>query len=72
MAGTPIGSVIIYWTGENPYVCARQGSWVGPARVGLLKDYKAIGVLPNGVSLWDDSNKKDIASPDEIDWSGLS
>jgi len=66
---TFIGSISFYPTGTNPYSYDAENPYrMGQLRAEALIDFRDTGKLPIGFSLWNDLDRKDVQSPDEIDW----
>lgn len=66
---TFIGSIGFYPTGTNPYDQHTENPYrIGRLRAEALAQFRDTGKLPDGFSLWNDLDRKDVQSPDEIDW----
>ena len=66
-----IGAVLIHKTGTNPYRRDEQEDnpyRIGDGRKTALAQWRETGQLPEGYSAWNDREKKEIKSPDEVQW----
>ena len=52
---TSIGDVLLYASGQNPYLY--QGEYAsGPARAEALRQFRDSGALPAGIAAWSAAN----------------
>lgn len=71
MSKPSLGQVILHPQGTNPYSREEHAHASGDGRVAALRQFRDTGTLPAGIVAWSDLDRKQIVSPDEIDWTGL-
>lgn len=63
-----IGAVMFYPTGTNPYHRDTENPYrMGDKRKEALKQLRETGAIPEGFSVWSDTEKRDIGR-DDIEW----